>query len=143
MSSSSLEIRDRRGKKTRLGNMFKKGKSREPTADVTSTVGGGSLLSGGGSSVHNAAGPGGKRGGGASGPGQGGQGSAGSTSLVSATGGTFSGANVVTQPQQPVLQSGTLSGPQMAITVPNVPPPPPHGTEDVEVLVVSYINHTC
>uniref|UniRef100_A0AA85JZA6 Ryanodine receptor n=1 Tax=Trichobilharzia regenti TaxID=157069 RepID=A0AA85JZA6_TRIRE len=61
MSASSLEVRDRRGKKIRLGNMFKKARSRDPSPEVTSTLGGGaggSLLSGGGSSLT-----GGKRGG--------------------------------------------------------------------------------
>ncbi|TGZ67043.1 hypothetical protein CRM22_004998 [Opisthorchis felineus] len=95
MTSSTLEMRDRRAKKTRLGNMFKKGKSREPSPDVGSTVGSGtgvSAISGGGSGVVQT---GGKR------TAQpqvgliaqgGGQGSAGSGSLVSGTAGTFSGS---------------------------------------------------
>ncbi|KAA3679890.1 ryanodine receptor 2 [Paragonimus westermani] len=117
MSSSALEIRDRRAKKTRLGNMFKKGKSRELGADVTSTVGGGaggSLVSGGGSNLVST---GGKRGGqtqvagGSIGPGPvtggGGQSSAGSGSLVSGTpgsvvSGTHQGSQQTTQSQQPV-----------------------------------------
>ncbi|VDQ15478.1 unnamed protein product [Trichobilharzia regenti] len=41
MSASSLEVRDRRGKKIRLGNMFKKARSRDPSPEVTSTLGGG------------------------------------------------------------------------------------------------------
>ncbi|TNN17701.1 Ryanodine receptor isoform 2 [Schistosoma japonicum] len=93
MTASTLEVRDRRGKKIRLGNMFKKARSRDPSPEVTSTLGGGggSLLSGGGSSLT-----GGKRGGAQAttsslGPsGGGGQGSAGSGSLLSATAGGFS-----------------------------------------------------
>ncbi|CAH8435934.1 unnamed protein product [Heterobilharzia americana] len=97
ITASTLEVRDRRGKKIRLGNMFKKARSRDPSPEVTSTLGGGaggSLLSGGGSSLT-----GGKRGGthattGSLGPSGaaagGGQGSAGSGSLLSATAGGFS-----------------------------------------------------
>ncbi|KAF7261042.1 hypothetical protein EG68_01789 [Paragonimus skrjabini miyazakii] len=129
MSSSALEIRDRRAKKTRLGNMFKKGKSRELSPDVTSTVGGGaggSLVSGGGSNLVSA---GGKRGGqtqvagGSIGPGPvaggGGQSSAGSGSLVSGTPGsaissTHQGFQQTAQSQQPVsseiMTTGVSSG---------------------------------
>ncbi|KAF6780008.1 hypothetical protein AHF37_01425 [Paragonimus kellicotti] len=128
MSSSALEIRDRRAKKTRLGNMFKKGKSRELSPDVTSTVGGGggSLVSGGGSNLVST---GGKRGGqtqvagGSIGPGPmaggGGQSSAGSGSLVSGTPGsvissTHQGFQQTVQSQQPVsseiMTTGVSSG---------------------------------
>ncbi|CAI2723066.1 unnamed protein product [Schistosoma spindalis] len=110
MSASTLEVRDRRGKKIRLGNMFKKARSRDPSPEVTSTLGGGgggSLLSGGGSSLT-----GGKRGGahattGSLGPsGGGGQGSAGSGSLLSATAGGFSTG--VTGPQVTTTQMSQL-----------------------------------
>ncbi|VEL38369.1 unnamed protein product [Protopolystoma xenopodis] len=54
MISSTLEIRDRRGKKMRLANPFKKARSRDQSPEVVSALAGGggslSLTSGGGSS---------------------------------------------------------------------------------------------
>ncbi|CAL8106014.1 unnamed protein product [Calicophoron daubneyi] len=111
ITSSNLEIRDRRGKKNRLGAMFKKGKSREQNPDIASTLGGGaggSLASGGGSSIVNM---GTKRGGQTQTGGGGGQGSAGSGSLVSGTAGTFSGNLSVGGPQGfPLQPDGSVTG---------------------------------
>ncbi|TPP59596.1 Ryanodine receptor 44F [Fasciola gigantica] len=113
-TSSNLEIRDRRVKKTRLGNMFKKGKSRDASPDVGSTLGGGaggSTASGGGSSLVNLGG--GKRGTHTQSvvsPGQTGQGSAGSGSLNSGTAGGFSGA------QGSLISGGTAGMPSGVFT---------------------------
>ncbi|VDP80904.1 unnamed protein product [Echinostoma caproni] len=124
MTSSNLEIRDRRVKKTRLGNMFKKGKSRDASPDIGSTLGGGaggSMASGGGSSLAGS-----KRSGthnqNLTSAGQTGQGSAGSGSLISGTAGAFSGAQgSLLSGGTAGIQSNVLAPDTLGLATPSVP----------------------